>query len=76
MTWSDEEIADKTYANRCVPIELKDTGKGRYDDMARDFYAYVTGTKENPFSYAHEYAVQEVISEVIGGVQFYGHDIG
>ena len=31
--------------------------------------------KENPFTYEHEYAVQEVLSEIIGGVKFFGKNI-
>ena len=39
--------------------------------MMKDFYAYINGTKENPFTYEHEYAVQEVLDEVVGGVKYY-----
>ena len=35
----------------------------------------VKGKKENPFTYEHEYAVQEVIDEIVGGVRFYGKNI-
>ncbi len=40
----------------------------RYDTMVQDFYKYVTGAEENPFTYAHDYAVQEVLDQVVGGV--------
>ena len=43
--------------------------------MMKNFYAYIKGTKENPFTYEHEYAVQEVLDEVVGGVKFYGKNI-
>ncbi len=77
MTWSDRTIATSPYRNACVPVDVKDIpGSCRYDDMVQDFYAYVVGTKENPFTYEHEYAVQEVLDEVVGGVCFHGHDIG
>ena len=76
MTWSDTSMA-QTYANRNVTVDIKDLAPGcRYDAMVQDFYAYIQGTKENPFTYEHEYAVQEVLSEIIGGVKFHGHDIG
>ena len=51
------------------------TATGRYDEMMKDFYAYITGTKENPFTYEHDYAVQKVIDEVVGGVRFFGKNI-
>ena len=28
------------------------------------------GTRENPFTYDHDYAVQEVLDEIVGGVGF------
>ena len=77
MTWSDRTIATNPYRNTCVPVDVKDIpGNCRYDDMVQDFYAYVMGTKENPFTYEHEYAVQEVLDEVVGGICFHGRDIG
>ena len=76
MTWSDKNIADKTYADRKVTVPVKDVpGDCRYDDMMQDFYAYIQGTRENPFTYAHEYAVQEVLDEVVGGIRFFGNRI-
>lgn len=76
MTYSDTEIADATYEDRKMVLSFEDkTADGRYDEMMKDFYKYIKGTKENPFTYEHEYAVQEVLSDVIGGVRFYGKDI-
>ena len=76
MTYSDTSIADATYEDRKIFVPTKDIAGGkRYDDMMQDFYAYITGEKQNPFTYEHEYAVQEVLSEIIGGVKFYGKNI-
>jgi predicted dehydrogenase len=76
MTYSDTEIADKTYADRKILLPVEDNSStGRYDEMMKDFYHYIKGTKDNPFSYEHEYAVQEVLSEIIGGVKIYGKNI-
>ncbi len=76
MTYSDTSIADKTYEDRKKIESFADnTADGRYDDMMADFYAYIRGTKQNPFSYEHDYLVQKVLSEIVGGVRFYGHDI-
>ena len=43
--------------------------------MMRDFYAYIVGEKQNPFSYEHDYLVQRVLSEIVGGVRFNGKNI-
>jgi predicted dehydrogenase len=76
MTYSDTSIADATYEDRKIFIPFEDnTATGRYDEMMKDFYAYINGTKENPLTYEHEYAVQEVLSEIIGGVKFFGKNI-
>ncbi len=75
MTYSDTSFA-KTYEDRKQQVEVKDIPKDeRYDDMMRDFYDYIIGEKQNPFSYAHDYAVQKVLSDIIGGVSFYGKHI-
>lgn len=38
--------------------------------MVKDFYSYITGEKENPYTYEHDYLVQEVLSEIVGGIKF------
>jgi predicted dehydrogenase len=76
MTYSNTEIADKTYEDRKQIFAFEDhTANGRYDEMMKDFYAYIMGTKQNPFTYEHDYLVQKVLSEIIGGVRFYGKNI-
>lgn len=77
MTYSDTEIANTAYADRKVVLPIEDnTADSRYDQMIKDFYSYIIGEKENPFTYQHEYDVQAVLDEVVGGVKFYGKDIG
>ena len=77
MTYSDTEIANTAYEDRKIILPFDDnTASGRYDEMIKDFYAYIMGEKENPFTYEHEYNVQAVLDEVVGGVKFYGKDIG
>lgn len=76
MTYSDASIADKTYEDCKITVPFEDhTAHGRYDEMMQDFYAYVMGTKQNPFTYEHDYLVQKVLSEIVGGVRFYGNRI-
>ncbi|MBO5051914.1 MAG: Gfo/Idh/MocA family oxidoreductase [Clostridia bacterium] len=76
MTYSDTSIADKTYEDRKIVIPFEDhTADGRYDEMIQDLYAYIMGTKQNPFTYEHDYLVQKVLSEIVGGVHFNGKNI-
>ena len=76
MTYSDTSIADKTYEDRKITISFEDnTADGRYDDMMQDFYAYIIGTKQNPFTYKHDFLVQRVLDEIVGGVRFNGKNI-
>lgn len=57
-------------------VDVKDIPKDcRYDEMMQDFYAYIMRTKENPFTYEHDYLVQKVLSEIVGGVGFNGKNI-
>ena len=76
MTYSDTTIIDSPWsaAYRDVPIEDV-PGACRYDEMMKDFYAYVKGTKQNPFTYEHDYTVQKVLDEIVGGVRFNGKNI-
>ena len=76
MTYSDTSIADKTYEDRKITVSFEDnTADGRYDDMMQDFYAYIIGTKQNPFTYKHDFLVQRVLDEIVGGVRFNGKNI-
>ncbi|MBR5528630.1 MAG: Gfo/Idh/MocA family oxidoreductase [Clostridia bacterium] len=76
MTYSDLSIADKTYEDRKIIIPVEDnTASGRYDDMMRDFHDYIIGTKKNPYSYEHDLLVQEVLSEIVGGIRIKSKNI-
>ena len=76
MTYSDLSIADAPYEDRKRMIPFEDnTGSCRYDEMMQDFYSYIVGRKKNPFSYEHDYRVQKVLDEIVGGVRFYGRNI-
>ena len=76
MTYSDTSIANKTYEDRKIVIPFEDhTADGRYDEMMQDLYTYIMGTKQNPFTYEHDYLVQKVLSEIVGGVHFNGKNI-
>ena len=67
MTYADLDISTMPYEDMKQNVDVKDIPKDcRYDDMMQDFYAYIQGTKKNPFSYEHEYLVQKVLYKVIG----------
>lgn len=67
MTWADTEISTNPYEDMKQTVPVRDLPKDcRYDDMMQDFYDYVMGTKQNPFSYAHDYAVQKVLYSIVG----------
>lgn len=69
--YSDLELTEgKHYEDKKKNIDIADIPKDeRYDEMVKDFYAYITGIRENPFSYAHELAVHQVLAEVCQGYQ-------
>ncbi len=66
MTFSSTEIATQTYADMKERVQLPPP-EGRYDQMMKDFYDYAVGAKRNPYTYAHDYLVQKVLYEIIGG---------
>lgn len=70
MTYADLNIATNPYEDMKEVLDITDVSKGgRYDEMMRDFYAYIMGTKQNPFSYEHDYLVQKVLDEMVGGIR-------
>jgi predicted dehydrogenase len=76
MTYSDINMIGAEHyhdVKEVIPVE-NDLGC-RYDEMLTDLYAYVKGHKENPYTYEHEYLVQRVLSEIIGGVTVNGKNI-
>ena len=52
-----------------------DPGNIRYNEMIRSFHDYIVGNAENPFPYEHEYAVQEVLWQAVGGVEMLGKEL-
>ena len=76
MTYSDTSIAQNPYRDGKITVPVEDPGKdGRYDRMMQDFYAYIQGTKQNPFTYEHDYLVQRVLDEIVGGIRFYSKNV-
>ena len=66
-TYADLNIATQPYKDMKEYWDIEDVPPNcRYDEMMKDFYEYVMGTKENPFSYEHDYAVQKVLYRITG----------
>ena len=76
MTYADTAMGANPYSDTktVIPFDLN-ASDSRYDSMVQDFYAYIMGTKHNPFTYEHDYLVQKVLSEIVGGVRFNGKNI-
>ena len=76
MTYADLAHCPNAYEDMKNNIAVSDVPTDcRYDEMVRDFYDYVNGVKQNPFSYEHDYTVQKVLSEMVGGVKIKGKNI-
>lgn len=68
MTWSDRQLATQVHDDRKVEIPVEDLPReSRYDEEFRCFHDYVTGAKKDPWSYEHNYLVQEVLTQIVGG---------
>ena len=76
MVYSDTSIVKGPWECAHIEVPVEDnTAHGRYDDMMRDFYDYIMKSKENPFTYEHDYLVQKVLSDIVGGIRFNGKNI-
>ena len=59
------EIADYPYRDKRVLLDIKDIpAECRYDDMAQEFYSYIVGEKQNPFSFEHELLLKKIMDKI------------
>ena len=71
MWVATSDMTRNIYADVKKEIEIVDnTANGRYDDVLHDFYDYVCGKKVNPYSYEHDYVVQETLARITDGIVF------
>jgi predicted dehydrogenase len=76
MTYSNLSFNNKHYSDVKENVQINEVKMDcRYDQMMQDFYAFVKGEKQNPFTYSHDYTVQKVINKIVKGVKFYGNNI-
>ncbi len=67
MTFSHTSmVADRIYTDIKEEIPEKELQAGRYDLMMRNFYEYVTGRKQNPYSYEYELQLQKMVLAACG----------
>lgn len=68
MTYSDLDIATHHHFDlkKEIPVESLEK-ECRYDEELRCFHNYVTGLQKNPWTYEHDYTVQEVLVKLTGG---------
>lgn len=66
------EVGQRVTLARCGGNPYADTAQeliipqqeDRYQEQVRDFYDYITGNKQNPYSYDYEYSVEKIIRRV------------
>jgi predicted dehydrogenase len=75
MTYADTAMQGATYADVKNTITGMSPVGSRYHEMMQDFYAYIVGEKQNPFTYEHDYTVQKVLDEIVGGVRINSKNI-
>ena len=69
MTLAAKGEGNEYFEDYAKPLETKNLpDTERYDEMIQDFYAYIKGRKQNPFTYEHDFLVQQVLDEIVGGV--------
>ena len=65
VTYTDLQIADTSYGDKKEILDIQDIPANcRYDDMVQEFYDYIVGTKQNPFSYEHELALKKIMDKI------------
>lgn len=68
MTYADLSVSQNPYKDQKRDIDVFDVPSScRYDEMMQDFYGYILGTKVNPFSYEHDFAVQRTLYRIVKG---------
>lgn len=71
MYYTDKDMPKTCYSDTKQEIEVvEDAVNSRYDLMMKDFYDYIVGKNVNSFTYEHDYTVQQVLDEIVGGIGF------
>jgi len=73
MNFAPKRTAGSVRNSTAAPVDITPCAPDcRYDAMLLAFHDYIVGKQENPFNYDHEYAVQKVLWDAVGGVQILG----
>ncbi|MBP5467093.1 MAG: Gfo/Idh/MocA family oxidoreductase, partial [Clostridia bacterium] len=63
--YSDLDITGNNYSDNKIKLNIEDIPSNcRYDEMMKDFYEYITGTKINPYTYKHELLLKKVMDRI------------
>ena len=66
MTLAKKGDGGEYFCDYAKPLEVTEISDScRYDTMVRDLHAFVTGKRENPYTYEHEYTVQKVLDKIV-----------
>ena len=66
--FSDLDIAKNEYSDNRIELNIEDIPANcRYDEMVKDFYDYIVGKKQNPFSYQYELTLKKIVDKIVMG---------
>ena len=69
MMYSDLEMGACWHDDVQTQLEVEDLpASGRYREMMECFHGYITGEKQNIYTYEHDYLVQKVLMEIVKGM--------
>ena len=69
MTYADLDMGCTQHNDVHTQVEVEDLpANARYDQMMQCFHGYITGEKQNPYSYQHDYLVQKLLMEIVEGM--------
>ena len=63
--FSNTQIADTPYANRCVALDVQDIPPTcRYDEMVREFYDLIINQTQSAFGIEHEILLKKIMDKI------------
>ena len=69
MTYADLDMGCTQHNDVHTQLEVTDLpANARYDEMMQCFHGYITGEKQNPYSYHHDYLVQKLLMQIVEGM--------
>lgn len=76
MMYSDLEMGACWHNDVQTQLEVENLpASDRYREMMECFHGYITGEKQNIYTYEHDFMVQKVLSQIVGGIQLHSKHI-